>query len=292
MIRKLTPETSFWKVVLFLFGMICIVSVAVPILYLAALSLVSGRELAESGLFLWPKKLDLTAYKVVLSGGSALWKGYAVSLFRVVVGTTLSTLVTFMLGYGIACKTLPGRKFFVVFILITAFFSGGLIPNYMVIRNLGLLNNILVYILPNLVSAWCVILMMQYIQNVPQTVLDAAVLDGAGTFRLMFRFVLPLALPSVIAISLFYAIAQWNAWFDAYIYVRNSDLQPAQTILRNILASGTHINQMVQHADIETSARPLSRSVQAAAVIVCSLPILVIYPGFHWCFKMSCKQRQ
>lgn len=279
--RRVSKETFIWNTVLFLFIFVCVITIIVPILYLLALSLVSGKELAEASLFLWPRQLDITAYRVVLHNDSIIWQGYAISLFRVVIGTFLATITTFMLGYGIACKTLPGRKFFVVFILITAFFNGGIIPNYMVIRNLGLLNSVWVYILPNLCNAWCVILMMKHIQNVPQSIIDAAALDGANTFCLMFRFVLPIAFPAVISVSFFYAIAQWNAWIDAYMYVRNADLQPAQMILRNILVSGTHIHQMIQHAGVEATIRPMSRSVQAAAVMVYSVPILVFFPVYQ-----------
>ena len=280
MSHKLHPfsEKTVWKIILFLFAIITICAVVIPLLYLLALSLVSGQELAQTEVFLWPKTIEWSAYKVVLGGGSGIWQSYMVSVFRVVAGTFLSTMVTFLLGYGLSCPDLPGRKILTVAIVIVAFFNGGIIPNYMVVRNLGLLNNIWVYIFPKLITPWCVIMMTQYLKNVPRTVLEAATLDGANTSRLLLGFVLPLSLPGILTVGIFYAIDQWNTWFDAYIYVRNGSLQPIQMYLRNILASGTNINRMINAAGLPTHLRPASRSVQAAAVFACSIPIAVLYP--------------
>ena len=121
-------------------------------------------------------------------------------------------------------------------------------------------------------------MMTQYLKNIPRSVLEAATLDGASTYRLIFSFVLPLALPAILTVGMFYAVEQWNTWFDTYIYVRSGDLQPIQMYLRNILASGTNINRMIDAAGLVGESRPMSRSVQAAAVFACSIPIAVLYP--------------
>lgn len=258
--------------------LLVMLAVVVPLLNVVSISMLSARDLSASNFVLLPGKPDLGAYFVILSNGSVILNAYKITIFRVVVGTLVSLILSYFLAYGLSCKKLPGRNGFTMFIFITMLFGGGLIPNYILIKQLGLMNNLLVYILPVAVSAFNVLLLRNFIMKIPEEIKESTEIDGAGELTVIFRMILPLSLPAMATVGLFYAVGQWNSWMDAYLYVSNPKLQPVQLVLRNILAvsqvSITKVNGAIRNAGIQ----PPSRAIQNAVIVVGTLPIVFIYP--------------
>ena len=250
-----------------------------PLLNVVSTSLVSAEELGRKRFILLPDTVDFGAYRTLFSKSSMLLDAYAVTLFRVAVGTLLSLLTTYGLAYGLATRNLPGRTGITLFVFITMLFNGGMIPYYITIRSLGLMNSIWVYIYPMMISAWNAMLLRNFIMNIPDSLNESAELDGANEAVILFRIIFPLSLPAMATIGLFYAVGQWNSWWDAYLFVSDSNKQPVQLLLRNILSSST-----VNLSKGSASARGISgvsaptRSIQTAAVIVSTVPVLFVYP--------------
>ncbi|MGN7356817.1 carbohydrate ABC transporter permease [Paenibacillus sp. SAF-054] len=250
----------------------------IPFVVILSTSFVSETELIRRGSFiLFPQKFDFTAYKVLLSGTSSLYHAYLITILRVVVGTTLNLIVTGMMAYGLARKQLPGRNVVIALVFVTMLIDGGLIPNYLLMKGLHLTNTFWVMILPGLVSAWYLIIMKNFFTQIPDSLEESAMMDGASPLRVLVSIVFPLSLPTFATIGLFYAVGHWNAWFDAMIYINDTDKLPVQAIMRQIVLqySAVDINQSVFSSLAE---KPTAESVKAAAIIVTTLPILFVYP--------------
>lgn len=234
----------------------------------------SASEYANSlGLKLWPSKISLSSYVYVFQTRD-IYVAYYNTLFRTVVGTALAVFVTYCGGYALAQKGLPFRNVFTVFIVFTMFFSGGLIPSYINIRNLNLLNTKMALILPLLTSAWNLIIARNFISALPKELEEAATVDGAHPLRVVFTIMLPLSMPIIAVLALWNAVGHWNAWFDAMIYCGSSDQIVLQLILRRLLSSGNE-NTLITQASI---AELTSTSVKAATIVVSVVPILCFYP--------------
>ena len=177
----------------------------------------------------------LAAYEFLLLRSSVVVNAYMITLFRVIVGTFLNMMFTASLAYVLARRDLPGRTALTLFVFITMVFSGGLIPTFILVDNLGLIDNPWVLIMPGLINPWFMLIMRNFFMALPQELEEAAIVDGAGPATILFRIVLPLSLPSIATIGLFYAVAHWNAWFDAAIYMKDIHRMPVQVILRSIL---------------------------------------------------------
>ncbi|MBP1989469.1 carbohydrate ABC transporter permease [Paenibacillus eucommiae] len=253
-------------------------SFVVPFLVVLSSSLVSESELIRRGnLILLPQHFDFTAYKVLLSKGSTIYNAYGITLLRVTVGTFLNLLLTSMMAYGLSRKGLPGRNGFITLVFITMLIGGGLIPTYLLLKGLQLLDTFWVMILPGLISAWNLIIMRNFFMQIPVEMEESATIDGASPFGILVRIVLPLSLPTFATIGLFYAVGHWNAWFDATIYINNTRLQPLQVILRQIVLSMTseELNTAMMVGMME---KPTAQSLKAAVIIITTLPILCVYP--------------
>lgn len=258
--------------------LLVVVSLAflIPFLMVLSTSFVSEGEAARRGAFiLVPQSLDFAAYRIILGKASLLLGAYKITLFRVIVGTFCNLLVTAMLAYGLARRSLPGKNAVVTMIFITMIFSGGLIPSFMLMDALGLRNSVWVLVLPGLVSAWNTIVMRTFFQGLPAEIEESAVVDGANPPTILLRIVFPLSLPAFATIGLFYAVGHWNAWFDAAIYIDDVRKLPVQMLMRNILLSG-QIGNQDQYQVLE--ALPPAETLKSAVIMVCTLPILLAYP--------------
>jgi len=211
----------------------------------------------------------------------ALYNAFLITVLRTIVGTFGTVLITGMMAFALSKRYLKGRKFYMILCVITMYFSGGLIPTFMVIRSLNLLDSFWVYILPNLVNVWYLIIMRTYFRSLPESVEESARIDGASTFRLFFSIVLPISAPIIATIALFSGVMQWNAWFDAAIYVRSESLRPLQTVLNSLINSSRAAEEI---AKIGIAAGALrqnvinSRSITMATMIVTIVPIIMVYP--------------
>lgn len=251
----------------------------VPFLIVFSTSFVTEQEVARRGAFiLIPEVFSLGAYKMLLAQGSLLINSYKITLFRVIVGTALNLFFTSTLAYGLSKKSLPGRNFFITLIFITMLFGGGLIPNFMLIKALGLYNKVWVMIIPGLISAWNMILMRNFFSQIPESLEESAMLDGATPIQILIRIILPLSMPIMATIGLFYAVGHWNAWFDASIYINDTKKLPVQVFMRNVVLSmsskeldGSVINEVA-------GVRPTAETIKSAVIIISTLPILCVYP--------------
>ena len=261
-----------------------VIACILPILYVVSMSLTSKDEvIRNSGRYvLFPGEYTFAAYQWLFNGG---WIPNAmfISLARTVTGTAATLAVTSMGAFVLSRSELPGRRFFILVILVTILFPGGLIPNYLLIDSLKLKNNFLVFILPMLVDCWGLLVIKQFMEQLPDSLPEAAEIDGAGQFSIFTRVFIPLSKPVLAAIGLFTAVAHWNSWFDSLLYVSNDKLWPFQYVLRNILQGYLNIQastgQAAQSAYvISLQNRTNSQSMQMAAVIIGTAPIIVVYP--------------
>ncbi len=252
----------------------------IPFLTVIVSSFSTAQDVAKYGYFqLIPRSFNLDAYRLLLSGSSKIYSGYLVTIFRVAVGTACSLAATIGLSYSLSKKHLKGRGVIITLIFITMVFSGGLIPLFIVVKALGLYNNIWVLIALPLVNAYNFIVLKSFFQEIPQALEEAATIDGAGQWTILTRIIIPLSLPSITTIGLFYAVAHWNSWFDAAVFLRDYDKMPVQIILRDIIISATTDKAGLQMSTLGPgSVKPPSYVVKAASVIITTVPILLVYP--------------
>ena len=249
-----------------------------PMLSLVSTSLVSQAEIQERGnLFLFPRKIDYSAYKILLNKDSIVWNAYGITLFRVAVGTLIQMTVTCMLAYALSKKKLPFRGIITGFVLVPMFISGGLVPTYLLIKQLGLIDSLWVLVIPNAMSIYNMLLLRNFFMSIPITLEESAVLDGATPLRTLWSIILPLSLPSIMTIGMFYAVGHWNEWFDAAIYINSSSKLPMQSVMRNIVQQYT-VSDLEAMSDEAMLNRIPQQTVQNATVVVATLPILVAYP--------------
>ena len=278
MSKKTSPARRAF--VVFNYALLTLLSLCflLPTLNLLATSLVSQAELLSRGsMILIPRSLDFSAYRILLSKNSVVWSAYRITFFRVIVGTLIQMSVTCMLAYALSQRSLPYRTGLTVFVLIPMFIHGGLVPSYLLIRQMKLIDSIWVLVIPNAMSIYNMLLMRNFFMSIPPALEESAMLDGAQPLRILWSIILPLSLPSIMTIGMFYAVGHWNEWFDAAIYINSSSKLPMQSVMRNVV-------QQYSVADLDSAADEAlltqmpQMTVQNASVVVATLPILVAYP--------------
>ncbi len=276
--RKININEQTFDVFNHAFMIVLALSFLIPFLIIISTSFVSEQESARRGAFiLFPEEFDLVAYRALLSHGSIIYNAYFITIFRVVVGTTLNLLFTCTLAYGLSKRNLPGRNVITTYVFFTMLFGGGLIPTYLVVKTLRLTDTIWALIFPGLISTWNLLVMRTFFSQIPESLEESATIDGASPLRILVSVVLPLSLPSIATIGLFYAVGHWDAWFDAAIYINDHKKRPMQIILREIVL--TYSNQDVNNVLLSDSAEvPPAATLKSAAIVVSTLPILLVYP--------------
>lgn len=230
-----------------------------------------------NGLLLWPKNFALYSYLEVAKN-SMLWVGYRNTIFYVVCGTFLSVMLTASAAFCASRRNLPGKNVIMFLIMLTMYFQGGLIPSYLVVKSLKLLDTPLAMILPGAMSTYNLIITLNYFRGIPDSMEEAAKVDGAGDFRIFWQIMLPLAMPVIAVISLYYAVGIWNNYFTALIYITDKRLYPLQMVLREILLQSdtahASASQMVSTGDSAAYAA----NIRYATIVVSTIPILCVYP--------------
>ncbi|WP_258525866.1 carbohydrate ABC transporter permease [Paenibacillus sp. YN15] len=247
-----------------------------PVLYVAFASVSdAGKLMAYSG-FLWkPLGFSLDAYKSVFAN-PMIARGYANTMLIVVGGLTLNIILTSFGAYALSRKSLAYRKPIMLAIVFTMFFSGGLIPLYLTVKNVGLSNSLLALIIPQAINTFNLILMKTAFEAIPDALEESAKIDGANDFVILFRIILPLSMPVIAVMLLYYGVSHWNSWFYAMIFLQERAMYPLQLILREILLQG-EASSMASGASSDDLAK-LSATLKYATIIVATVPILCVYP--------------
>ena len=248
-----------------------------PFWYVIAASLSSAQALrANAGVLLWPEGFTLAAYEAVLSGDVIL-RSLVVSVGVTTVGTTLSVLLTILTAYGLTrTSTVPGSRFFLLLILFTLLFSAGIIPNYLLVKGVGLLDSLGSLILPGAISAFNLVVVRNFFMNLPPEMFDSARVDGANEWRILWQIVVPLSKSIIAVIALFYGVSYWNEFFNAMLYLNDPSKWPVQLILNQYVIQEAPLQQLSFSDRMHSETAP--RTIQMAVVIVATLPILILYP--------------
>lgn len=258
-----------------------------PLVNLFAISLSSSAAAMGGYVTFWPVDFTLENYNAIINS-SAVYRAFLVSVQRTVIGTILSLFFTVITAYPLSktMKEFKGRNIFAWIIVFTMLFDGGLIPGYMVIRSLGLINSIWALILPVSVSAWSIILLMNFFKEVPRELEEAALLDGANHWQILWKIFVPLSTPALATLALFIAVFHWNSWFDGMIFMTDNANYPLQTYLRTVVID---LNSTTLQMDATKVDALSQRSLRAAMIFISTVPIMVIYPFLQRYFVTGIK---
>lgn len=251
-----------------------------PLIYVCSASISSPASVTSGRMWLWPTDITLEGYKRILKN-TEIWTGYANTILYTVINVVISLAVTLPAAYALTVKALPGRKFLVFVFSVTMFFSGGMIPLYVVCRNLGLVNTLWAVILPSATSMWYIILTRTFFQStIPHELEEASEIDGCSVFATFLRIVLPLSAPIIAVMALYFGVGRWNSYFGEMIFLRDRTKFPLQLFLREILIIAKFSEQNTNNADAITMAEQIriSSIIKYATMIVATLPVIAAYP--------------
>lgn len=277
MIRKSFGEKVFdWTNVAIL--TIVALIMIFPFYYMVVISFSSYSDI-HNGLSLWPKNFQLDSYKDILVS-KPFMRSFVVTAGITIVGTIVNLIMTSTMAYALS-RDIPGRKFFLVMVLFTFLFNGGMIPTYLIVKMTGLINSYGALIIPGAISAFTLIVIRQFFMNIPGELMDAALIDGASEVKIYTSIILPLSKPALAAFGLFYAVDHWNTFFSAILYLNDTHKFTLQVVLRQIVILGDTRNALHQSAESvlaqqETQLPP--ETIGMAAVMVATIPILLVYP--------------
>ncbi|MBX4149251.1 carbohydrate ABC transporter permease [Paenibacillus lautus] len=258
--------------------LLCLLSIVTlyPFLYVLFASISTPADFVQHrGILLWPKGFSLDSYRMVFENPNII-RSYLNTIFYVVAGTTLNILMTALGAYGLSRKNVMWKGTIMMLIVMTMFFDGGLIPKYLLVKNMGLLDTYWALIIPSAMTTWNLIIMRTAFQGVPDALEESARIDGASDWTILFRIIIPLSLPVIAVMVLFYGVWHWNKWFDALIYLRDRDLFPLQLILREILIQNDTSSMMTSVGGGDRM--PVGETIKYATIMVATLPILFLYP--------------
>lgn len=255
-------------------AVICLV-VLYPMVYILAVSLSDQNDVAGNGLLLWPKHWSLESYRTILAGG-LVTRALIVSILVTVVGTVVSMALTVLTAYSLSrTRDVPGSRFVLWLVLGTMLFSAGIIPNYLLVKQLGMLDSYWSLIIPNAVNAFNLVVVRNAFMELPAELFDSARIDGASEWQILRRIVLPLSKAVIAVVSLFYAVALWSDFFSAMIYLNDTAKWPIQLVLRQFVLQGESMTQLASNPN---QPLPQPQTLQMAITVVATLPILIVYP--------------
>lgn len=258
-----------WFVVIFLTAVaaVCVL----PMLYVVSISLTPFSEVQRNGGFiLIPRNITLDAYRYLLRD-TDMHNAFRITCFTTVVGTLCNMGVTVLMAYPLSRSDLPGRSFFTNLVIFTMMFNGGMIPTYLVVKSLGMLDNVWALILPQLVWSFNLMIIKNSFQSLPESILESARIDGAGEMRTLIQIVLPLSLPVMMTVGLYYAVGHWNQYFQSVLYITDRRLRPIQVVVREILA-------LTNNPLADASQTVPTMTTQMASIVIAAVPIIVVYP--------------
>ncbi|WP_068786258.1 carbohydrate ABC transporter permease [Paenibacillus phocaensis] len=276
-VTKGPSDERWFDVMVYLIASAIILIVLYPLVFVVSASFSDPARVLNGEVWLLPKGVTLEAYNNILHN-EQIWIGYRNSILYTVVGTLINIVMTLLAAYPLSRPDLPGRKGLMLIITLTMFFSGGLIPSYLLVKSLGMVDTMWALIIPGAISTYNLIVMRTYFQSsIPWELQEAAHIDGCSNWRLLVSIILPLSKPILAVMVLFYAVGHWNAFFNALIYIRSEHLYPLQLVLREILMISQSTGVDGGNVGMEEKIL-LSESIKFAVIIVSSLPVLVMYP--------------
>jgi len=266
------PARAVKGVVLF----VCCAVVIVPFVTVISTSLATREQVTRSGgMVFWPDQVSFAAYQAILSGG-VVTRAVTVSVLVTIVGTLLSLASTTLLAYGLSRRGSFAAKSFLMIVLFALLFTPGIIPSYLMVKSLGLIDTYWSLILPVMINAFNVIILRAFFMDLPEEVIDSARIDGAGDFAILWRIVLPLSKGVLAVVALFYAVSYWNAFFSALLYLNDFSMWPLQLVLRTYVVNQTQVG--VDQLGVAGADLPPQEAVQMAILVLSIIPILVVYP--------------
>lgn len=269
-------DDKLFDAVVYIIAAVLLILVGYPLLFVISASFSNPVDVVEGRVWLLPEGFTLEPYLRVFEN-EKIWKGYANTIFYAAAGTLINLVMTVLAAYPLSRKDLPGQQFLMFFVTFTMFFSGGLIPTYLLVKSLGITNTIWAMLLPGAIATYNLIVMRSFFQNsIPYELQESAWMDGCTFFRMLWSVILPLSKPILAVMVLFYGVGHWNAYFNALIYLKDRDLYPLQLILREILI----LNQDdMAVGDAGMAERVMmAESIKYSVIIVSSVPVLLLYP--------------
>ncbi|MBT2657128.1 carbohydrate ABC transporter permease [Bacillus sp. ISL-18] len=272
---KETIQSKIFKVINVIILLFVVYVTLFPFLNVVAQSFSGQAEINAGKVTLIPKGFNLTTYQTILHD-KTFWTSYRNTIIYTVLGTLISMVMTTMFAYVLSKKRLMGRKFFTSMAIFTMFFNGGLIPNYILIKNLGWTNTIWAIVIPGAISIFNMLIMKSFFEAMPEELEEAAAIDGSSTYGTFLKIILPLSKPILATMVLFYAVGSWNSWFGAFLYLDNSNMFPVTLYLRNLLAGAT--SGQSAGATSADDLQQIGANIKAVTMVLTVLPILMVYP--------------
>ncbi|HIX70817.1 MULTISPECIES: carbohydrate ABC transporter permease [Enterococcus] len=252
----------------------------IPLVYVVIASFMDPATLINKGLSFNPKDWTVQGYQRVFADDSII-RGFLNSLFYSFSFSLLTVFITMLTAYPLSKPDLAGKGIIMTFFVITMFVGGGLIPTYLLVKNLGMLDTVWALIVPGAINVWNIILARTYFSALPKELSEAATIDGANDLQILFKVMLPLAKPIMFVLFLYAFVGQWNSYFDAMIYIKDPDLQPLQLVLRNILIQNQPSQDMVGANTAMAEMKQIAELIKYATIVISSLPLIVMYPFFQ-----------
>lgn len=271
--KKVTMPQIILIAVIMIFVLICVL----PVINLASVSLSSKSAILRGDVAFFPVEPTPNAYVAIVRDASMI-RSLFYTIELTLIYTALAMVLTILLAYPMTKKRLRGRGFLSMFVIFTMYFNGGTIPTYLTIKDYGLINTMWSLILPGLISTYNMIILRSFISALPGELEEAAIIDGANDFQVLFKIILPLSLPAIATISLFYAVGKWNSFSDALYYISSEALQPLQLKLYNLIKGSTTLDISTLEGNSADLGYSISESIESASIIFATLPILVVYP--------------
>lgn len=273
---KLNKLTVGDYLITFVMVLVCFIALY-PVWYTIIISFNDSSDSLRGGIYWLPRKFSIESYRTVFQDKTIV-RAFLVTVMRTVLGTVTSVFFTAMVGYAFSKKHIMGNKFYTIVGTITMFFGGGLIPYFITLKNLGLYNNFLVYIIPSLFNFYNMIIFMSFFRGMPAGLEESAKLDGANDMLIFIKIILPLSMPVVATIALFNGVGHWNDYFTGVMYINDAELQPIQTYLYRVVASASASKAVVAMPAGVSAQQVSSQSVRLATMVVTTFPIMCVYP--------------
>ncbi len=281
-LKRTNGESVAFDIALNLIIWILMLFTLYPMFYVFILSISDPVEAAAMNVYLWPKGFNITSYRILFNNPT-MWRSYGYTILYVLSGTVLMLITSVMGAYPLLEKNLFGRKILVYYLIIPMYFSGGMIPSFLLISKLGIYNTVWAMVLPGAVGIWNIILTRTFFTSIPITLKESAFIDGANHFTILFKIYLPLSKPILAVISIYTVVGIWNSWFNAMIYLPNVELQPLQMYLRRVLIEqSVDLTKLPASAQEEAFLKKMSSlQLRYSMIIFTTLPVLFVYPFFQ-----------